>query len=212
MGKKTVVMTVGEALQKLRLFNAKAEKLYRCSFIQKVFRKDHGVTVSFGIDQPIRVEKRGSDEEATDAAVLTLRFFLQPRDGIAYEQIRDLYAILPVPEEDKLTVNRWCDELKSFLDEPTALVLHGETPSNGRFLDIFLYGNLSHANEDKRQLYDQWMNTPMDNKIMEFYFEDIAAGVVNFIFAVTSLNTKTIGTLEAIPADSVLADGFGLRS
>jgi hypothetical protein len=202
MGQKTA-SSIGEAIQTLRLFNDKAEKLHRCSFIQKVFRKDHSVTIKFGMDQPIEVEKVGSDEEATAALALTLRFFLQQRDGIRYDQIRDLYDVMPVPEEDKQNVRRWGDDLKAFLDEPTELVLHGETPSNERFLEIFMYGDLSHANDDKRQLFSQWMNTPMD-PLMDFYFEDIVAGVVQFIFGLYKLNQDTIERLKTFSADALL--------
>jgi hypothetical protein len=72
-----------EALRRLRLFNEKAEKLQRCSFIEKVFRPDHGVTIHFGEDLPLTVENQGADEEATDALSLTLRFFFNQRDGIS---------------------------------------------------------------------------------------------------------------------------------
>lgn len=189
--------TAGEAVEKLRLFNDKAEKLYRCSFIEKVFREDHGVSVEFGLNRPLEVNKRGSDEEATAAFCCTLRFFLQQRDGIFYDHIRDLYNVLPVPENDKEAVRRWRDKLIAFLDERTELRLHGDNPSNGRLLEIFIYGDLAHANQDKRETYNAWMNTPMD-PLMELYFEDIAAEVFRIIYEMTNLNRRTIEYLQTL--------------
>jgi hypothetical protein len=68
-----------EAQRRLLLFNEKAEKLQRSSFIAKVFHKDHGFTIHFGENKPLIVEKRGADEESTDALSLTLRFFYNLR-------------------------------------------------------------------------------------------------------------------------------------
>lgn len=195
--------TAGEAVEKLRLFNDKAEKLFRCSFTEKVFREDHGVTVECGLNRPLEVNKRGSDEEATAAFCCTLRFFLQSRDGISCEQIRDLYNVLPVPENDKEAVRRWRDKLTAFLNERTELILHGDKPSNGCLLEIFLYGDLAHANQDKRETFNAWMNTPMD-PLMEFYFEDIAAEVFRIIYEMTNLNRRTIEYLQTLSPDSIL--------
>jgi hypothetical protein len=40
--------------------------------------------------------------------------------------------------------------------------------------------------------------------MMEFYFEDIAAGIVSFIFGLTKTNQRTIESLQTFPANAPL--------
>src|SRR5690242_2528128 len=104
MAKQTPV-SVADGLRRLRLFNEKAERLRRTRFIKMTSAEGVGVRVSYRANEPLTVEKRGADEEATDALLLTLRFFLQPRDGIQLEQIEQLYRALPLPDEYKERVS-----------------------------------------------------------------------------------------------------------
>jgi hypothetical protein len=59
----------------LRFFNEKANKLERLSFLAKLEHPDSGVSISFDRVEEgkfqVQQERRGPDEEATDAFVLT---------------------------------------------------------------------------------------------------------------------------------------------
>src|ERR1017187_3110684 len=137
---------VPEAVKRLRLFNDKAEKLRRSRFIQMAYGEGAGATLSFGEGQPGKVVKRGADEDATAAFVLTLRFFLQPRDRIQLEQIEQLYRDVPVPREDCQRVTEGLGVLNAFLDRPTALAIDGQAITNRMVLETFVYGDHAHAN------------------------------------------------------------------
>jgi hypothetical protein len=66
----------------MRLFNEKAEKLANSRFLDSV-QKGRQTTISMGDDQPLTVERKGPDAEATNAMLLTFRFFFNKRDGIS---------------------------------------------------------------------------------------------------------------------------------
>jgi hypothetical protein len=200
---KPRTVTKEEALRRLRLFNEKAEKLQRGGFVQKVFRKDHGVTIHFGENQPVTVEKRGADEGAIDALSLTLRFFFQKRDNISLEQISEVYEHLPVSNEDKDKARRGFHNFQSFLDKPTGISFHGQSLTNRTILETLLYGNLAHTNDDKRRLYEDWVAAAPFDMLMEFCFEGVAAGVLQFIVEFKDFNNRTIQRLEASPGESL---------
>src|ERR1035441_2037719 len=93
-------MSVAEKLQKLKLFNEKVDVVRRGRFFQQV-SPEHSVKIHFGQNEPLKIEKRGADEEAVLALAITLRFFVQPGDGIMLKQIADIYDSLPVEDMAK---------------------------------------------------------------------------------------------------------------
>ena len=75
-----------------------------------------GFTINFEADMPLNVEKRGPDEDAVLALVTSLRFFVQPRDGISLEQIASLYDSLPVEERARESARSTVESLRNYLD------------------------------------------------------------------------------------------------
>jgi hypothetical protein len=198
MAKQAVETT--EALRRLRLFNEKAEKLQRCSFIEKVFRPDHGVTIHFGEDQPLTVEKQGADEEATDALTLTLRFFFNQRDGISLSQMRELYEALPVPDEEKRKARDAFGRYDGFLNSGIGVVFKGHALTNWNVLETVLYGDLAHANDNKRPIFEEWREAAPFGTLVQFYYEEAVARVVQFVVACQQFNEELIGRLESVQA------------
>ena len=88
------------AIRTLHLFNQKAEKLAGLRFTQYMGEKQSGFTIS-GQRQDddtftVQAERHGPDEEMIDAAVLTLRFFIQKREPISLRKMATLYQTLPI--------------------------------------------------------------------------------------------------------------------
>lgn len=96
--------------------------------------------------------KQGPDEEARLAVVSTLRMFVQPGDGISIEQIAVLYESLPVEVDPKAkeSARKAADGLKEYFAQTTGITFQGHVLTNWRLFEVFMYGNLAHANDDKR--------------------------------------------------------------
>ena len=88
-------MKNSEIIKSLLLFNEKADKLERLSFIETIFKYDSGASITInkrddGLYDLIQ-ERRGPLEEAIDAFVLTMRFFIQDNEPISFRNLTKLY-------------------------------------------------------------------------------------------------------------------------
>lgn len=185
-----------EALRRLRLFNRKAAELSKLSFLDKAFHEEAGASVSIERGK-VHVEKIGADRESTAAFALTLRFFLQQRDGIEIHQIFDLYQDMPISDEDKGWVAVNLKDLDDYLDGRDAMkiIVDGVSVTNRMILETFLYGDLAHVNDEKRDEYERWKAGPM-NLLLESKFEQIVGEVMRFVCWLAKMNDETIKTLE----------------
>ena len=68
-------------------------------------------------------------------------------------------------------------------------------------LDTFIYGGLSHTNENKKKEYDLWMINPFSNQIVTNEFAYILACVFRVIFFIRNLNTEVIEKIEVKKAN-----------
>jgi len=189
--------SVSDALQRLRLFNDKAEKLRRSRFFEMAYGEGAGATLSIREGQPVKVVKRGADEDATAAFVLTLRFFLQSRDRIQLEQIEQLYRDVPVPDEDRQWVTENLSVLNEFLDRTTEFAIDGQAITNRMVLETFVYGDHAHANDDKRAEYQKWRSGPV-NLILESHCEYVLGHVLRLILWLEQMKKTAIPKLESI--------------
>lgn len=185
------------AIRKLRLFNEKADKLRRSGFVEQVFRPDQGFTISFREDKPIVVERRGADEQSTDALALTIRFFLNGRDGISLQQMKNLYETLSLSDDEKSMVQRAFVEHEEMLHEPLGVNFMGSQLTRWMVVETVLYGDLAHANDDKRPAMDEWRKAAPFNVLIESYFEDAVAEILYFVFGLRQFNDTIIKRLEA---------------
>lgn len=183
-------------IAKLRLFNEKAKLLRRSRFVSQVFRPDFGFTMKFLSSQPLSVEKRGADEEATLALATTFRFFIQPRDGIELKQIANLYEALPVTDDEKQRVRSAVNSVEALLDSPLEFGFNGKSISKRHLLEVFMYGGLAHANDDKRAEYENWTTGDLAS-IMQCFFEETVAEVLRVIVSFENMNDRTIKLLES---------------
>ena len=94
-----------EIIKLLELFNEKAEKLARLSFIETIFKYNSGVSIKIskrddGLYDLIQ-ERRGPLEEAIDAFVLTIRFFIQDNEPISFRRLAEIYDMAPIEKKLK---------------------------------------------------------------------------------------------------------------
>jgi hypothetical protein len=194
-------LSTSEVLKKLKLFNEKIDTVRRGRFVPQVFRPDHGVALTFATEKPVTVQKRGADEDAILALAATLRFFVQQRDGISLWQIADIYEGLAVEEMDKESARSSVDSVDKYLDTPCPFLIDGKAITKRHVFEVFMYGSLAHANDDKRLEYEKWTKGPVAD-MMEFYFETIVADMLQVIVSFQGMNERTIQALQSKPGVS----------
>jgi hypothetical protein len=175
----------------MRLFNEKAEKLANSRFVESV-RKGRQVTISMGADQPFTVERNGPDEEATDAMLLTLRFFFNKRDGISLDGMLELYETLPISDEEKIQAREAFGRYNTFLDSKIGVIFKGDDLTNRTILETILYGDLAHANSDKRPVFEEWRAAAPFDQIALDRFVDVVVAVIRLVLACQHFNEKVL--------------------
>ena len=197
-------LDVTDALRRLRLYNEKAQELKSYSFIPKAFHQQAGVTAHFDFEkQTAEISRVGADNEARAAMCSVFRFFLQPRDGLELHEIAELYQNLPVKDEDKYWVSENLKELDAFLDRvtvPGISLNNGPPLTHGTIREIFLYGNLVHANskphDDKRSVFESWRANTMVYPMLENFFEYTVGETLRYILWLAAINVDAIKALE----------------
>ena len=185
-------------LNSLKLFNEKALKLTNCSFTKNVFGQKTGVKICAERGKPVEVIRFGPDQEAIDAFVLTFRFFIQDNEKSSFRNLAKIYKKLSIPEAKKRQFSEARNALNEFLDStpPIQFNILGETLTNRRILEVFIYGGLAHANPEKKRIYDQWISISPLQPLLINQFIVILAKVLNIILYVAKLNAEVIGELE----------------
>jgi len=193
-------MSIKKQINDLMLFNEKATKLENYSFTQIVFNQDTGFTVSLKNirEQPsLEVQRRGPDDEAIDAFVLTFRFFILDNEKSSFRNLASIYDALPISEEKKNNFKEARAYINKALDSTSFLNIDGMTLTYRHILETFIYGGLSHANENKKKEYDIWMLNPFSNQIVTNEFVYILGYIFIVIFYMRNLNTEVIKELVA---------------
>jgi hypothetical protein len=187
----------------LRLFNEKSDKLARLSFMEKMRHPDAGVTIQFdhpkGGTPTVTQERRGPEEEAIDAFVLTFRFFIQNNETTSFHNMEQHYLAAPLDSVLQQEFVNLKKEINDYLDEQVNINYNNEDLTRRRIMDVFMYGGFSHATEDKRRIYKTWMSDLFISKYLENIFLMTMADIHNAIVLIKSLNEKA---LQHLPGPS----------
>ena len=191
-----VMADLNKIAKAIRLFNEKAEKLARLSFIEKLAHPDAGVSIKFvnheGGGATVTQERRGPDEEAIDAFVLTFRYFIQDNEQTSFRNMEQHYLAAPIdPALQKQFVDLRAD-INKYLDTKLNINYNNEDLTRRRVMDVCVYGGFSHANEDKRRLFKTWMSDPFVGKWIENEFVVTLGNIHNAIAFIKTLNDQAL--------------------
>lgn len=179
-----------EIIQSLELFNEKATKLSKLSFLQKMLLSGLEITFDNSSDNKnIEINKWGPDDESLDAFVLTYRFFINDKDGISFRKISDSYSSLSTEfAEYSERFFQIRNEVNSLLDSPTGVKFNNHNITNREGQNIFLFGHLSHSNRND-------LDTKRYNRIIKY---PVAYNILwnCFIVTVTKMFDKILLTKE----------------
>ncbi len=179
----------------LKLFIEKADKLKNSTFIKRIL-DNSGVDFSMGYGKPTTAMLRGPDTENTDAFILTFRFFIQDNEKISLRNIKDIFHSSIATDEEKTNYDQARTNLNAYLDGETMFTI-GHKITRRELMDVFIYGGLSHANPQKKAIYDKWMDTDILAQFMRNEFSVIIFEVLNIIIFVRNLSETMLNRTNA---------------
>lgn len=88
------------------------------------------------------------------------------------------------------------NELNDYLDSKSPITFRGQSITRREILEVFLYGDLAHANEKKKEIFDQWMSYPLMDALIYHEFIRILGSLGYIIAYVQDLNEEIIEELR----------------
>jgi len=197
-------MKNSEIIKLLELFNEKAEKLARLSFVETIFKYNSGVSIIINKRDDglydLTQERRGPLEEAIDAFVLTIRFFIQDNEPISLRRLAKTYEMAPIEKKLKEEFILLKNQINKYLDSNLSIAINinnnEEILTHREILNTIIYGGLSHTNPKKKKKYDFWMKSPLKAMIENDFVCSLAI-LFEDIKSICDLNKIIIKTLES---------------
>ena len=182
----------------LNLFNEKVEKLIDSRFIKHIQKNGLKVSVNASVNEGVKISDTLPDQEAIDAFVLTIRFFIQDNESTSLRNMADIYNEIPLSLDIKDNFNSARGKLNSYLDrEPTiSLKWKGKNLTKREIFDTFIYGGLAHANPKKKIDFDAWMQNQYLAKLIAAEFSSILLDYLHCIAYIRKVNIKTLEELK----------------
>ena len=192
----TITMKNNELIEALTLFNQKIEKLDSLSLIPKASK---GTNASITWREladghgEITTERIGPSPESIDAFVLTFRFFIQDNEICSLRNLSKLYETYCTNKELKDNFQKVRSTINAFLDSGPQLgiVFLGENLTYRKIMNIIIYGDLSHANKEKREQLQQFLNFHLSPFIENALVSTLVV-VYQYVNLIKQINIKTI--------------------
>ena len=182
------------AVKRLELFNEKADQLLSSEFFKQA--SGGGSIVEFNRESGWDSIHVGPDDESTRALVLTLRLFMQDRDGISVRKMASLYGSLPVSAVVKQEFAAHRSQLNAFLDSESHLAIAEERLLSYRdILLIFVY-EYAHVDARYRQTFEDLRTTPFF-PLFQKCLVDAVIAYARFIGAMQQTNRRAVAELTA---------------
>ena len=186
----------------LELFNEKVRELLELSFIKASLYPNVGFSLKGKSRDDgkfeIETESKGPSGEAIKAFVLTFRFFIQDNEKISLHNIAGLYEASNIDPAQKDYLNSVREDVNDMLDLTNFIniTLDGDTPTNRKIMDVFVYGGLAHANPEKYRLYKAWTSFPPAAAMLQTCFIMILNNVLKALIQISEINKMTIALLK----------------
>jgi len=188
-------MASQDQIRVLERFNEKVEKLQRLRFLENAVQGGAIVEWRRGIGwDGIHV---GPKEESFDSVVLTLRFFLQNNEPTSLSKMANLYQILGVGAATVDEFLQLRQQINEYLDSPSNLAISAERQMTHReIMNMFLYGDLSHANKNHEATFKAVSQTPFF-PLFQADFVGTLCCVIRGLREIRNVNRKAIAELSA---------------
>jgi hypothetical protein len=144
-------------------------------------------------------ERRGPSQEAIDAFVLTFRFFIQDNERSSFRNIAAVYDTSNIENELKDRFESAREAVNKLLDSPNVLNINynGVILVNREIMEVFIYGGLAHANNEKYKRYKEWMSFPPSAVLLQACFTIVLGGILQAIVYISNINRQAIEELKS---------------
>ena len=192
-------MNLSEYISILENFNSKANKIKNFSFKEKYTNPGNLVSISGqknGDGFDINIKEIKVEDEAVEAIVLTLRFFIQNNEKTSLMNMSDLYKesnYLHNLSDDFEKLRSRINNILSLSVQPQPSTHSFENPLKIKDIqDVFMYGSLAHSNKKKSLIYSNWMNNPLTKASYTYYFQKLVNEYITVTNEMASLNSILI--------------------
>lgn len=186
-----------DAISTLKLFNEKVGKLIDSRFVKHV-QENKGMKVSIksSVGEKVDISHNLPDQDAIDAFVLTIRFFIQDNESTSLRNMVKLYNEISVAPDIKADFNDVRDKLNSELSKKSMFNLLGKDLTRGEIFDTFIYGGLAHAETRKKDDFDKWMRIgePLA-ALITAEFNNVLIYFLDCIACIRKVNLRTLEEL-----------------
>jgi len=138
-----------ESVADLKLFVEKAEALVASSFSDAMLRNESGVLFEWSEGKPYESVLIGAEGESVDAALLTLRMFVQNNERISLRRISKIFAKEPGLSQFIERFETVLGQINGALDSRNGIDFFGNNYTNREVFELLLYGTKAHANREK---------------------------------------------------------------
>jgi len=170
------------------LFIEKTNRLKLLSFNEAI--KDLKLNISWKQGEDFKVNLTGPASEQIDAFVLTFRLFIQDNEQFSFRWLaNNATNDAGVSDDWKRGFSKARAEMNRYLDEYPALqtIIQNDAPPTRRdIMNVFIYGDLSHVNDEKRALFSKWMSNPIIPGILQLEFIQILGVIFHQIISFTA--------------------------
>lgn len=182
-------------IEALRRFNARVERIrgFSISELLEQGLLKTAVQVALGEDGPTTIHP---STEQIDAFVNNLRFFIQNNEATSFQRISQSYLALGLPADLKQQFDTCETRLNGWLDSKSPLGFGGTALTNGRILEVFVYGEIAHSNRDKREELEHWRESPPFFNLLETHFLNIMAKFIEFLNEAAAINARALRDLS----------------
>jgi hypothetical protein len=153
-----------------------------------------GVNVTLDPDGSRRIDFFQPTDEQRDALLLTLRLFVQDKDGISLRRMADLHGDPGISEAWKTEHSRMRTWLNGRLDEAAAERDGVVVLRHRDVLNAVLYGKLAHYQPDDpdARRYREWTKDEMATKLLHSQFHKVVVWVIAAIINVSRASQEEL--------------------
>ncbi len=182
-----------ETRKVLQLFIEKSDKLRSLGFLTTINELGFHWNTTNGEE---KLEITGPTQEQIDAFVLTFRLFLQNKDHLS------LYWLAKNVEDDPDVSEHWKREfsavrttVNNVLDSFPPIqvsIANYKPPTRRDIMNTFIYGDLAHADEEKREMFKSWMQNLPTKGFLTVQFVRIISAITVCLFHIAEITKKEL--------------------